>query len=174
MGLAANAASTVGSTNTEFGVDPAGIILNAVGGFAEITLYLIMSFCFILWNWHLAFFIIIGFIGLSAVAFGAHGIAIMAISMSRSVCRDNDLCVKALKKGMAASCIRAFLIGPFCLALMLWYFFKARKELVKFNENQVPIHMPLRRLNDGHDLDRLIVPEDELRPGAGNDGRQVV
>lgn len=54
---------------------------------------------------------------------------------------------------------------------MLWYFFKARKELVKFNENQVPIHMPLRQLNDGHDLDRLFVPEDELRLGAGNNER---
>lgn len=109
VGLAANASSNIGSTDTESAVDPAGVFLNTVAGFAEVTLFAILSFCFLFWNWHLAYFISIGLIGLSALGTGAYGMAIMAISMSNSVCGDNGSCIEALKKGMAASCIRALL-----------------------------------------------------------------
>ena len=110
VGLAANASSNIGSTDTEPAVDPAGVFLNTVAGFAEVTLFAILSFCFLFWNWHLAYFISIGLIGLSALGTGAYGMAIMAISMSNSVCGDDGNCIEALKKGMAASCIRALLM----------------------------------------------------------------
>lgn len=109
VGLAANASVNFGSTVTESAVDPAGVFLNTIAGFSEVTLFATLSFCFLYWNWHLVYFISIGLIGLSALGTGAYGIAIMAISMNNSVCGDDGTCIEALKKGMAASCIRALL-----------------------------------------------------------------
>ncbi|OBT68527.1 hypothetical protein VE03_01815 [Pseudogymnoascus sp. 23342-1-I1] len=109
VGLAANASSNIGSTETESAVDSAGVFINTVAGFAEVTLFAIMSFCFLFWNWHLVYFISICLIGFSALGTGAYGMAIMAISMNNSVCGDDGTCVEALKKGLAASSIRALL-----------------------------------------------------------------
>lgn len=109
VGLSANASSSVGSTKTAFAVDPAGIIVIAVAGFIEITLFVILTFCFLIWNWHLAYFLNIALIGVSALGTGAYGMAIMAISMSNSVCADRGSCKEALKRGMAGACIRVLL-----------------------------------------------------------------
>lgn len=109
VGLSANASSTVGSTNTAFAVDPAGIIVITVAGFIETTLFAILTFCFLMWNWHLAYFLSVALIGVSALGTGAYGMAIMAISMSNSVCADKGSCKEALKKGLACACIRVLL-----------------------------------------------------------------
>ncbi|PVH72566.1 hypothetical protein DL98DRAFT_659983 [Cadophora sp. DSE1049] len=104
-GLAANASSQVDSTETSTAVDPQGIFTIAFAGFVEIVLFAITSFCFLFCNFHLAYFLSIGFIGLSALGTGAYGLAVMAISMSNSVCGDSGSCNDALKKGLAAACI---------------------------------------------------------------------
>jgi hypothetical protein len=109
VGLAANAASNFDSAKTSEDVDPAGVFINTVAGFAEVTLFAILSFCFLFWNWHLVYFGSICLIGLSALGTGAYGMALMAISMRDSVCGGDGNCNEALKKGMAASCIRALL-----------------------------------------------------------------
>ncbi|KFY33738.1 hypothetical protein V494_07372 [Pseudogymnoascus sp. VKM F-4513 (FW-928)] len=156
LGLTANASSNVDSAETASDVDPAGIIIDTVAGFAEVTLFAIMSFCFLFWNWHLAYFLSITLIGISALGTGAYGMAIMAISMSNSVCADKGSCEEALKKGMAGACIRVLLTAPFCLTLTFWYFVKARREVIKFKaELQGQLQTPQRRLDDGHDLEPL-------------------
>ncbi|KFY07031.1 hypothetical protein V492_07510 [Pseudogymnoascus sp. VKM F-4246] len=156
LGLTANASSNVDSTETASDVDPAGIIIDTIAGFAEVTLFAIMSFCFLFWNWHLAYFLSITLIGISALGTGAYGMAIMAISMSNSVCADKGSCEEALKKGMAGACIRVLLTAPFCLTLTFWYFVKARREVIKFKAGlQGQLQTPLRRLDDGHDLEPL-------------------
>ncbi|KFY65781.1 hypothetical protein V497_01285 [Pseudogymnoascus sp. VKM F-4516 (FW-969)] len=151
VGLAANATSNFDSAKTSEDVDPAGVFINTVAGFAEVTLFAILSFCFLFWNWHLVYFGSIGLIGLSALGTGAYGMALMAISMRDSVCGGDGNCNEALKKGMAASCIRALLTAPVCLLLAFWYFFKARKEVIKAKaEFRTPLETPLRRLDSGH------------------------
>lgn len=113
VGLSANASSNIGSTETGSSVDPAGILIITVAGFGEVTLFAVLSFCF-LCNWHLAYFLGIALIGVSALGTGAYGLAIMAISMSNSVCANKGSCNEALKKGLAASCIGVLLTcdGP--------------------------------------------------------------
>ncbi|CAI6088943.1 unnamed protein product [Clonostachys chloroleuca] len=108
-GLAANAASQVGLTDTSTVVDPQAIFTIAFAGFVEIALFAITSFCFLFCNFHVAYFLSIGFIGLSALGTGAYGLAVMAISMSNSVCGDSGSCSDALKKGLAAACVRLLL-----------------------------------------------------------------
>ncbi|KFZ09047.1 hypothetical protein V502_08980 [Pseudogymnoascus sp. VKM F-4520 (FW-2644)] len=103
VGLAANASSNIGPTDTESAVDPAGVFLNTVAGFAEVTLFAILSFCFLFWNWHLAYFISIGLIGLSALGTGAYGMAIMAISMRNSCSLLPSACVLVLFQGPKGS-----------------------------------------------------------------------
>lgn len=111
LGLSANAASQVGSTNTPSATDPMGVIVVTIAGFAEVTLFLSMSFCFLYWNWHGAYFLSIAVMGVTALGSGAYGMAIIGISMSNNVCTESksEGCVEALKKGMAASCIRVLL-----------------------------------------------------------------
>ncbi|OBT86036.1 hypothetical protein VE02_05545 [Pseudogymnoascus sp. 03VT05] len=162
VGLSANASSNVDSTETASAVDPAGILIITVAGFGEMTLFPILSFCFLFWNWHVAYFLSIALIGVSALGTSAYGVAIMAISMSNSVCADKGSCNEALKKRLAASCIRVLLTAPFCLVLAFWYFLKARQEVLKAKaEFRRPIQTPLRRLDGGHDLEPLFVPRDE-------------
>lgn len=122
VALSANASSNVGSTETGSAVDPAGILIITVAGFGEVTLFAILSFCFLFWNWHLAYFLSIALIGVSALGTGAYGLAIMAISMSNSVCADKGSCNEALKKGLAASCIRVLLTcdRPYSISPQTW------------------------------------------------------
>ena len=109
-GLAANASSRVGSTDTSMATDPQSIIIIAIAGFTEFALFVITSFCFLFCNLHLAYFLSIGFVGLSALGTGTYGLSIMAMSLSNSVCGDSDTCSDALKKGLGAACVRvAFL-----------------------------------------------------------------
>lgn len=110
-GLAANAASQVDSmaASTSAAIDPQAIFTVAFAGFVEVVLCAIASFCFLFCNFHLAYFLVVGFIGLSAMGTGAYGLAVMAINMSNSVCGDNGTCNAALKKGLAAACLRVLL-----------------------------------------------------------------
>lgn len=110
-GLAANAASQVDSTaySTPTSLDPQAIFTVAFAGFVEVVLFAVASFCFLFCNFHLAYFLVIAFVGLSAIGTGAYGLAVMAVNMSNSVCGDDARCTEALKKGMAAACLRALL-----------------------------------------------------------------
>lgn len=110
-GLAANASSRIDSNpnKTSAAVDPRAIFAIAFAGFVEVALFAITSFCFLMCNYHLVYFVCIGFIGLSAMGTGAYGLAVMAISMSSSVCGDSAKCADALKKGLAAACVRVLL-----------------------------------------------------------------
>jgi hypothetical protein len=109
-GLAANASSQVGSTDTSLATDPQSIFIIAFAGFIEFALFAITSFCFLFCNLHLAYFLSIGFIGLSALGTGAYGLSVMAMSLSNSVCGDSGTCGDALKKGLAAACVRVVLL----------------------------------------------------------------
>ncbi|KFZ06287.1 hypothetical protein V501_07567 [Pseudogymnoascus sp. VKM F-4519 (FW-2642)] len=103
VALSANASSNVGSTETGSAVDPAGILIITVAGFGEVTLFAILSFCFLFWNWHLAYFLSIALIGVSALGTGAYGLAIMAISMSNSCSILLSACVLVLFESPAGS-----------------------------------------------------------------------
>lgn len=46
VGLAANASVNLGSTDIESAVNPAGVFLNTISGFSEVTLLAILWFCF--------------------------------------------------------------------------------------------------------------------------------
>jgi hypothetical protein len=110
-GLAANAASQVDSTSisTSTALDPQAIFAIAFAAFVEVALFAITSFCFLFCNFHFAYFLVVGFVGFSAIGTGAYGLAVMAISMSNSVCGDAGSCDEALKKGLAAACLRVLL-----------------------------------------------------------------
>jgi len=110
VGLAANAASQVGSTNTSTALDPQSIIVVAVAGFSEIVLLAITSLLFLFCSFHLAYFLGIGLIGLSALGTGAYGLGVMAISMRDSVCGESERCKHALNVGLAGACIRVLLM----------------------------------------------------------------
>ena len=110
-GLAANAASQVDSTaySTPTSLDPQAIFTVAFAGFVEVALFAVASLCFLFCNLHFAYFLVVSFVGLSAIGTGAYGLAVMAVNMSNSVCGDEGGCKEALKKGLAAACLRILL-----------------------------------------------------------------
>lgn len=109
-GLAANASANMDKADLPTDAYPEGIIIVALVSFLEIIPFLIAAFCFLFCNFHLVYFLSIALIAVSAMGTGAYGLVIMAMGMNKSACGDSTQCSEALKKGLAASCCRTFLM----------------------------------------------------------------